>query len=72
MKALAKVSRSGGRALSTVQGQLRRVPKQLKRASAALVTARGKTERMIKKNPLRAVAAASALGFVLAKVKRVV
>ncbi|MDB4979799.1 MAG: hypothetical protein JWM82_551 [Myxococcales bacterium] len=70
MKALAKVTRSGERAVATVSSQLRRVPKQLRRVGSALVTARGKTERLIKKNPLRAVAGASALGFVLAKVRR--
>jgi hypothetical protein len=66
---LALRSRS---ALDVVSRRVRRLPKQMKKAGAALVTWRSKSERFVKKNPGRAVIGASALGFVIAKLKRFV
>jgi hypothetical protein len=69
---LAKVQRSGNRALATVSSGLKRMPRRLKRGGAALGTARGRAARLIRKNPIAALVGASALGFVVAKVKRFV
>ncbi len=52
----------------------RRTPKRLRKVSAlvgySLGRAKNKTARLVAKNPLRAILGFTAIGFVLAKLKR--
>jgi hypothetical protein len=59
-------------ALAVVASQLRPAPRAVKHARATLKSLPARTRRFVKRNPVRVLLGASAIGFVLAKLKRLV
>lgn len=56
--------------LSSIAIELERVPERVEDARKTLEGWRGDVEKMVKKNPVRTVLSAVALGYVVAKVGR--
>ena len=73
VKKVAKTAAKGtGSALAVVASRLHPNPRVVKHARATLNTLAGRTKRFVKHNPVRVLLGASAIGFVLAKLKRLV
>jgi hypothetical protein len=57
-------------AMSSIANELERVPERVEDARKALEGWKGDVEKMVKKNPVRTVLGAFAIGYVVAKVGR--
>ena len=57
-------------AMSSIASELERVPERVEDARKALEGWKGDVEKMVKKNPVRTVLGAFAIGYVVAKVGR--
>jgi hypothetical protein len=73
VKKVAKAAANGaGSGLAVVARRLQPSSRVVKRARATLTTLPSRTKRFVKRNPVRVLLGASAIGFVLAKLKRLV
>ena len=73
LKKVAKTAAKGaGSALTVVATRLQPKPRVVKRARVTLTSLPSRTKRFVKRNPVRVLLGASAIGFVLAKLKRLV
>jgi len=76
MKSVKKVAtnatKQAGSALAVVANRLHPSPRVVKHARATLKGLPGRTKRFVKSNPVRVLLGASAIGFVLAKLKHLV
>jgi hypothetical protein len=59
-------------ALAVVARQLHDVPRLSKRAGVQMKALSGRTKRLVKSNPARVLLGAAAVGFIIAKVSRLV
>ncbi len=71
-RVVKKAARKTETALAIVAERLPSGTRVVKRASAAGKSVSGRAKRFIKSNPVRVVLGASAIGFVLAKLKHLV
>ncbi|HXT97957.1 MAG TPA: hypothetical protein VN853_16780 [Polyangia bacterium] len=59
-------------ALAVISDRLPAAPRLVKRARATVKSLSGRTNRLVRSNPLRVLLGAAALGFVFAKLKHLV
>lgn len=71
-KVAKKAAKGAGSALAVVASRLQPNSRVVKHARATLNTLPSRTKRFVKRNPVRVLLGASAIGFVLAKLKRLV
>jgi ElaB/YqjD/DUF883 family membrane-anchored ribosome-binding protein len=71
-KVAANASKKTGSALSVVAKRLHADPGVVKHARATLKGLPSRTKKFVKSNPVRVLLGASAIGFVLAKLKHLV
>jgi hypothetical protein len=71
-KVAAHASKKAGSALSVVAKRLQADPRMVKHARATLKRLPRRTISFVKSNPVRVLLGASAIGFVLAKLKQLV
>jgi ElaB/YqjD/DUF883 family membrane-anchored ribosome-binding protein len=71
-KVAASATKRTGSALSVVANRLHTSPRVVKHARATLSGLPSRTKKFVKSNPVRVLLGASAIGFVLAKLKHLV
>jgi hypothetical protein len=71
-KVAAKATKKTGTALAVVTKRLHASPRVVKQARATFKGLPSRTTKFVKSNPIRVLLGASAIGFVLAKLKRLV
>jgi hypothetical protein len=71
-KAAKRAGKTTGAALAVVGDRLTAGPGVMKHAGATLKRLPSRTKRFVKSNPVRVLLGASAIGFVLAKLKQLV
>jgi ElaB/YqjD/DUF883 family membrane-anchored ribosome-binding protein len=71
-RVVKKAAKRTESALAVVADRLPSGSRVVKRASATLKTVPSRAKRFIKSNPVRVILGASAIGFVLAKLKHLV
>lgn len=71
-RVVKKAAKSTGSALAVVAHRIPSGARVVKHASATLKTVPSRAKRFIKSNPVRVILGASAIGFVLAKLKHLV
>jgi ElaB/YqjD/DUF883 family membrane-anchored ribosome-binding protein len=71
-KVAANATKKTGTALAVVAKRLHANPRVVKHARATLKGLPGRTKKFVKSNPVRVLLGASAIGFVLAKLKHLV
>lgn len=64
------MSKESSSTISSIANELERVPERVEDARKALEGWKGDVEKMVKKNPVRTVLGAFAIGYVVAKVGR--
>jgi hypothetical protein len=64
------MSKESSSSISSIANELERVPERVEDARKALEGWKGDVEKMVKKNPVRTVLGAFAIGYVVAKVGR--
>jgi hypothetical protein len=64
------MSKESSSAISSIANELERVPERVEDARKALEGWKSDVEKMVKKNPVRTVLGAFAIGYVVAKVGR--
>jgi hypothetical protein len=71
-KVAAKASKKAGSALAVVSKRLHVNPRVVRHARTTLKGLPGRTARLVKSHPVRVLLGASAVGFVLAKLRHLV